>query len=233
MTTDIREFFNTHPEEDRQGDWLNSAEATDELVEQQETAARLSREQGIPYIAAVVIAGDLSQVERAKRWTEKGLDPRTAASFVGSYGRLDYVLWAVTNGYAERDWLLGNLPDLWRGSDPDDTDPRYLDLWREAKAENGGVYVADTTIVPLPVQPDGTVVIYRGQFNRLDPANGIAWSTDSAIAEKFARTGGLRGVINNRGRVHRGRIHVDNVLGWLTQRGESEVVVDLGKVVLS
>jgi hypothetical protein len=227
----LKDFLDAHPEE-RNPD-ITSDEFGREMQAEMAKAHAMAEREGIPLLAAYVIVRDQSSDARSRRWVGMGLDVADAMPFVGSYGRLDFALWAVEQGHLTRDALLDDLPDLWRGSDPDDTDPRFAALWAEAKARNGGRYVADTTIVPLPVAPDGTVVIYRGQFNRHDPANGIAWSTDRVVAEKFAATGGLRGVNGHVGRMHTGRIHVDHVLGWLTGRGESEVVVDLSKVVLA
>jgi hypothetical protein len=229
---ELKDFFDAHPEE-RSLD-IMSDEFGREMQAEMAKAHAMAEREGIPFMAAYVIVRDKASDARSRRWVEMGLDVADAMPFVGSFGRLDFAMWAVEQGHMTRADLLADLPDLWRGSDPDDTDPRFADLWAEAKAANGGRYVADTTIVPLPVQPDGVVVIYRGQYNRHDPANGIAWSTDRRIAEKFAATGGLRGASGKHvGRMHTGRIHVDHILGWLTGRGESEVVVDLSKVVLA
>ncbi len=188
-------------------------------------AHELSEANGIPFIAAFVIAQDQFASERSKEWVKLGLDAREAMGFVGSYARLDFALWAVAEGHMDKAVLLDVLPGLWRGSDPDDTDSRFLALWNEARDLHGGT-ILDNEDRPLPVHTDvygdPWLVLYRGQLTLDEP--GIAWTTDYAIARKFSSNGGLRGV-NRVGHVLARRAHPKDALAYLTGRSESEVVI--------
>jgi len=105
--------------------------------------------------------------------------------------------------------LIEMLPDLWRGSDPDDTDPQYLRLWKTAWLANGRRTVRDG-----PHLPKGrTVRCYRGQD--ADAPLGIAWSLDRRVAEKFARGAGTR-QSNRSGMVFETEVPRTAVLAYLT-----------------
>lgn len=172
----------------------------------------------LPVMSAFTIAGDLMSVERSKEWVARGMDAADALTFVGSYGRLEFALWAVKNGHMPEDVLLEMLPDLWRGSDPDDTDPRFLALWQKAWVRNGKRTVRDG-----PHLPKGTTLrVYRGQDD--DAPLGIAWSLDRKIAEKFARGAGTR-QSSRPGTVLVMEVPRTAVLAYLTGRGESEVIL--------
>jgi len=200
----------------------------EEEVARQTLAADLARKQGIPYISAVVIAGDITSGERSKAWVERGLDATDAVGFVGSFARLDFVVWAVDHGHLSNEYLMENLPDLWRGSDPDDTDPRFLQLWKRAwLADEATIFDSPKGMTLLDIATDGEwVKVYRGQVGDPKQAPGIAWSTDWKVANKFAKTGGLRGVIDLGGYVLTRWVRREDILAYLVGRGESEVVVD-------
>lgn len=230
MTSDIKAFFDAHPEEDVSG---HDEAAMDRYMQSMSAdmaeAHAFAEANGIPFISAVVIVRDRGAAERSKRWVQKGLDARVAMAFVGSYARLDFALWAVENGHMDRSYLLDVLPDLWRGSDPDDTDPRFHALWLEAFHRNGDVIVTDLDLserLPSALRKE-YVTVYRGELGTDDP-RGIAWSLDPDIAAKFAKTGGLRGVIDLGGTIHVKRVPMSRVLGYLHHRGEAEVVIDPG-----
>ena len=114
--------------------------------------------------------------------------------------------------------LVQNIADLWRGSDPDDTDPRFLEVWQNAVENNGG-YIRDGKALPRT----NPLTIYRGQMPS-DPI-GIAWTLDIEIAKGFARGRGIRSGAMN-GSVLEARVWRGLVLGYLTGRGESECVVN-------
>lgn len=174
----------------------------------------------IPHITAFVMAGDLVSAER---WWDRMVNgectPSEAKNLVGSYARLDFAIKAWHAGYLTIDEILSDLPELWRGSDPDDTDPRFLSLWRAAWMRNHERYVRDGE--PLPRSQD--ITVYRGQMPN-DPV-GIAWSLDKSIAERFARGAGLRTKVMH-GVIYTATTDRRRVLGYLTGRGESEVVLD-------
>ena len=171
-------------------------------------------------ISASIIAGDQISRDDARQWVESGeKDAATAMHFVGSFYRLDFALWAVEAGHLERHLLLRDLPELWRGSDPDDTDPRFLALWKEHRAKRRSYYSDGKRL--LNRYP--WIRVYRGQDE--DAPLGIAWSRDMAVAKKFAHGAGTRQA-NRQGAVLKGYVARTDVLAYLTGRGEQEVVVD-------
>lgn len=221
MTSDIREFLAANPD-------LDAEPSMEDLGDTMARAHAFADEHTIPFISAYVIIKDVEGGERMHHWVERGLDARTALAFVGSFARLDFCVWAVEQGHMDRGFLLDNLPDLWRGSDPDDTDPRFLALWLEARDRNGGRLITDLDEgedIPAVFVLGEWVTVYRGELGTDDP-RGIAWSLDPAIAAKFAKTGGLRGAIDLGGTVHVRKVPVEDVIAYLHHRGEAEVVID-------
>lgn len=178
---------------------------------------------GVPYITAFVMAGDRMSAERSLKYVEDGTwDWERALALTGSYARLDLAWTLVEKGHMTREQLLGELPALWRGSDPDDTDVRWLLLWQEAWTHNGEYTIYDGATRLPKGNHRAPVVVYRGQPEGAE--FGIAWSTDRGIAEKFAGGAGLR--TPAQGVTWRGLVARDKVLAYLTERGEYEVIVD-------
>lgn len=166
---------------------------------------------GVPTMTAFVVAGDIQSARRVDEMIAAGKKPRDVVWFVGSYARFD---WAVSN--LTKRQLFAILPDLWVGSDPDDTKPEYLALWKEARSIKG------RTITDGKALPKGRLTIYRGQIG----SNiGISWTLDKKIAEKFAATGGGRGFVRG-GKILRRTIDRDAVIAYLTSRNESEIIYD-------
>lgn len=179
--------------------------------------------EGMDQISAITLAGDESSMIWADERVEQGEDALKVASLVGSYARMPWLMKHLEAGRIDRPALLRALPDLWRDSDPDDTDPRFLALWKDARAASRG-YVRDGHSLP---SADGAVIpVYRGQRGT-DPF-GIAWTTDVGIAKRFALTFGLRGGPQDGGIVFRSTARRRAILAYLTGRGESEVIVDPG-----
>lgn len=166
-------------------------------------------------VTAYVIAGDIVSAEKATELVESGARPEEVVNYIGSYARFD---WAVKN--LPRAYLFKRLPELWSGSDPDDTNPEYLQLWREAYAANcfGALY--DDRCKELP---HGVLTLYRGQPE--GAPLGISWTRDIGIARKFARSGGLRETIAD-GVVLKAKVSAGVCMAYITGRGESEVIVD-------
>ena len=174
----------------------------------------------LPLITAIVMAGDMRSAERMFDYMKHGkYEYAQAVHLVGSYSTLNFALRAHEEGYATMDAILDELPDLWRGSDPDDTDPRFLDLWRRAWERNGRRYLRDGAALPRP----HNLIVYRGQDEN-DPM-GIAWTLDIEIARKFARGAGMR-VSDYQGTVMIGKVARRDVLAYLTKRGEQELIID-------
>lgn len=220
MTPEGREFFERL---NRSTPKAGTKEATDalavDMAERMERAEKLREaDPHLDFISAITIAGDQMSGDRARRWVTEGLPGIDAMTFVGSYARLDFAIWAVENGHLERDVLLDELPELWSGSDPDDTDPRFLALWVEAWERNGGKTVCDGKALPRRQR----LRVYRGQDE--DAPLGIAWTLDPKVAEKFARGAGTRQA-NREGVVIWTDVRRDRPLAYLTGRSESEIIL--------
>lgn len=174
------------------------------------------------YISAIVMAGDRMNLDRAQRFMGNGMSFDSALVSVGSYYRLAFALWAYEVKYITQDKMLDVLIDEWSSSDPDDTDPQFLELWHKAFIRNGRRYIRDGR--PLPRGAMGKIIVYRGQ----DEANGnygIAWTTDPKIAEKFANGAATR-QRNRDGKIIMAVVKRTKVMAYLTDRGESETIID-------
>lgn len=210
-----RDYFDSHPTPEPTPADIDA----DMLARGAKATALMDADPGLSYISAIIIAGDMLAAERSKRWVEDGMDAwPDAATFVGSYGRLDFCLWAVENGHMDRATLLDQLPGLWSGSDPRDDDGRFAALWTEAWVRNGRRTIRDGGHLPK-----GKLLrVYRGQMPT-DPF-GIAWTLDPAVADKFAHGAGTR-------EHHRAGTRFDMlvprsaIVAYLTGRGESECII--------
>jgi len=177
---------------------------------------------GLPVITAHIIAGDLMSAERASAEVAKGMPAAKAVNLVGSYARWDWAIQMVAAGRLPEQWFQDNICDLWSGSDPDDTKPEYLAIWRKARTANGGV-IRDGKPLPRGGK-DGFLRIHRGgsPFGLRD---GFAWTTDPKVAQKFANGAGVRTPMAN-GVVISGLVRPSQVIAYITNRGESEVIVN-------
>lgn len=193
----------------------------DDMKRDTELAERLVKENpGLPYITATIMAGDMRSADRAYERIKSGeWDVHRAINLTGSFARLDFAMRLRSENLLSREDLYAMLPDLWRGSDPDDTDPRWLELWRLAWLDRDARTIRDGK--PLP--RDRRLHIYRGQLEGAPV--GIAWSLDPKIAQKFATGAGHRVPITG-GVVLQGWVNRSYVYAYLTQRGESEVIVN-------
>ena len=196
----------------------------EDVKDQQERANALQADNpGLHHITAFIMAGDIRSGERAYDRVVAGQwDVEQALTFTGSYARLALADKLYENGYLPRTKYHRMLPDLWRGSDPDDTDPRWLRLWKQARGRKGRL-IHDGKQLPKRGRVNGALLVYRGQPE--SAPLGIAWTTDKKIAEKFASGAGAR-VPTPGGVVIVGHVHPDSVIAYLTERGESEVIVD-------
>ena len=190
----------------------------------------MKRDPKLPLISAYVIARDLRSADRSMEWLREGkYDWKTAEVFTGSYGRMDLRVRAHAEGLITNEQVLDGLTHAWSGSDPDDTDPRFLALWRDAWVANGRKPLRDGKGLPR----DQWLHVYRGQDEvttvgrtPLDPsAFGIAWSLDPMVAKKFANGAATR-EHSRGGVVYVARVHRSDVMGYMVGRNEAEVIVD-------
>ena len=182
----------------------------------------------LPFITLIVMAGDIASRDIADRFVDEGMPAIEAANYIGSYARLDWLVEQYEKGNLPDDWLLNDFPGEWSSCDPDDTDPKYLKLWKKAWEANRFKMLCSDAGFPLNIAQVDIVTVYRGQLKRTDPL-GIAWTIDKAIAKKFANGAGLR--VPVKGVVLTRRIKVCDIYGYLTGRGESEVVLDPSKLL--
>ena len=176
----------------------------------------------LPVLTALIMSGDIYAAQQAERFLHEGeITWAQALSACGSYSRVDAALRWQEEGYATRDELLDRWPDLWVGSDPDDTDPRFLEVWKEARDRRTYV-VTDQHGLP----PGEYLRVYRGQM----PGDevGIAWTLDRLMAQKFANGASLR--VHTIGVVLSGTVKRSDILAYLTARNESEVIVAPSRV---
>lgn len=194
------------------------------MVRQERYAARLmERDPSLYAPTAFTIAGDVVSALYARALLRSNAVPvEKALAFCGSYTRMGMAL-----KHLPFPDLVESLPDLWRGSDPDDTDPRFLAMWRAAFAWNGGLvtdlgdFAGTDKYRPLPSRT--WIDVYRGQDKGARP--GIAWSLDQKIAEKFAAGAALR-MISRDGVILHGKVKRSSIMGYMVGGGESEVIVD-------
>lgn len=177
-------------------------------------------------ITALIVAGDMTSAKRADEAVASGHPVLAAARHVGSYARFDWLAKHYLAGRLNDKWLFQNIMYEWVGSDPDDTDPRFLSMWKRAWAMNKRKYLYDASKLPTL---SSDLKIYRGQGSYAEEM-GIAWTIDESIATAFANGRGARAPRN--GIVLSGTIKVENVIAYLTQRGESEIVCDPANVML-
>lgn len=201
------------------GDDLRSAAQAD-LERALLLAAELTRaDPRLAPLSAFTIANDRVGAERALAAARAGIPVEALLMRVGSYGRFGFVLAALDEGLTTREWVLERLVRLWRDSDPDDTDPRALALWRAAWEANGRTPLLDGP----PPRDARAWTVWRGQD--AEAPLGIAWSRDPAVARRFARGLGTRQG-DRGGRVFRARLDPSRALAYLVGRSEREVVLD-------
>lgn len=188
---------------------------------QQELASQImDKDPKLSYISALIIAGDMMGLEHANEMIENGVPFTKALWRVGSYSRLEFTIDQLDKGNATLDKVIPILPQLWSGSDPDDTNQRFFDLWLLAYEANDYKTIYDEG-KKLPWKK--ILTIYRGQDEGA-PA-GIAWSLSEEIAQKFANGAATR-QYNRAGIIYKAKIARKNVIAYLTGRGEQEVIVN-------
>ena len=193
-------------------------------------AAFMAADPRLGFVGAYVQAGDAMGYDYATWRVAQGDDPEKASVWVGSYARMRFALL-----HYPKPLLYAELPSLWRGADPDDSDPEFLAMWYAAWEANGREPLHDGS--PLGYgDPDDMyhrLTVYRGQ----DPSpagtrpkgNGIAWTLDKRTANKFANGAATR-QHDRGGVILRGTVKRRYVLGYMTGRGEEELIINPDRV---
>ena len=151
-------------------------------------------------------------LDRAREAVEQR-DWESALHYLDSHQRLGlYADWWQF-GCLTIEEFRRDFPSVWTDAEPDDTKPLWLELWTQA---------AQTGRVEQEPLPDGDpVTIYRGEPEAPKrKTRGISWSLDRDVAVFFA----LRNA-RGTGVVIEGTVPRHAVLGYLTEREESEVIV--------
>ena len=201
------------------------ADLREKLDEQAKIAEDIQKKTGVPHVTAFIMAGDEMSARRADEMVAAGTHTvEEAGHLIGSYARLNWFYKQMQEKRITRVQMIELLPKEWPFADPDDSDPRWLELWREAKHLNGA-YVRDGK--PLPRSQ--MLTVYRGQHGR---ELGIAWSLNPKVAQKFAAGPAAFRTPVSGGKVFRGLVSRDFVLAYLTGRGEQEVIIDPRHVAL-
>lgn len=202
-------------------DWL--AEQNARMVRAGEITSRLLADNPrLPNLTAIIMGNDMAGAERVDRELRAGnLTFDQALPQCGSFSRLDWAVRWQEAGFTTRDHLLDIFPGEWPSADPDDTDPRFRDVFIEAWSRNGGKPVTDRPGTRLP--SGKTLRVYRGQ----PPGApiGLSWSLDPAIAERFAKGAWARTPVPD-GEIVTFDANRRSVLAYLTGRNESEVILD-------
>lgn len=167
-------------------------------------------------VSAFIMAQDLGSAVRADFMLEDGMGWEEALPFIGSYGRCDWVKRHIQSGDIPQEAVYPMLADLWRGSDPDDTDPWWTMMWADAWMANGQKYIRDGEVLR-----GNLLTVYRGQIG--EGTLGISWSLQRSTADRFAMTGGGR-MPRDGGIVLQAKVRRKNVYAYLTARGEAEVI---------
>lgn len=175
----------------------------------------------LPAISAYIIARDMRSADRSLEWLREGkYEWGVAEAFTGSYGRLDLRVRALAEGLITTREAYTDLAETWSSGDPDDTDPRFLALWRKAFAANGRRILRDRPGSKL----GGTILtLYRGQDE--GAPFGISWSLDRRVAERFAHGAATR-QSHRGGVVYMGKVPRAAAMGYMVGRNEAEVIID-------
>jgi hypothetical protein len=190
----------------------------------EETSAALdeitSKHPGIQTMTAIVMASDLVSMRRWRKRADAGEVPYAkSVNLVGSYYRWQYAYDLWCEGKLTDREFFTDIADRWRGADPDDTDPRWIEVWQKACDHFDVGYIRDGKALPL----NHVIRVYRGEQPGDKP--GIAWTLNTVVATKFALGAGLRHPMRT-GIVIGGTVRRHNILAYLTGRNEYEVIID-------
>lgn len=177
-------------------------------------------------MTAIIMAGDAVAADEASQRVADGEDPLKAMTMVGSFSRF---LWAWD--HLLLDDFFDRIAELWRGSDPDDSDPRMIQIWMEASAYFEHRLITDEQ-KELPRPGKGHLLkVYRGEEDPSATApSGIAFSLDPLVARKFAMGAGSRTM--QHGVVLTCNVDPGDVLAYITGRNEEELIIAVQDVIV-
>ena len=152
------------------------------------------------------------QVDDPLAWADTGLGP---------FARVEFVRRLLDDRIVTLEDVLPVWVTLWRDAYPDDTDPRLWAIWDALWRLNGHVPLTDGE--PLP-EGSRRLTIFRGQ-EQADPV-GFAWTLDEAVALRFFAHGLQDQDPDDEPVVLSSRVGRRQVRGYITGRGEAEVIVE-------
>lgn len=177
-------------------------------------------EQGYPNWTALIMAGDYLSRERAEKLLAEGESVWNASVMVGSYQRFDWVIEKYSDELITTEELAEHICSLWRGADPDDTNPYFLFPWEECR-DVAGHMLSDSE----KELPSGDyITIYRGQLSNNEEDIGLSWSLDKDIAKRFATGAAMRMLCD--GWLATAKVPKSEVIAYITGRGEEEVIIN-------
>lgn len=206
-----------------------SLEELQEYVEELHAEERRLRDKypELPSVTLVVMAQDNLSAKHRRTKIEEGADPHDMMFMVGSFARFGFAVDLMEEGIVTRKWFFEHIAELWRGSDPDDGDRRFLRLWQAAWRDNGFRPIRDES-GGRRIPRGGQIDVYRGQ--RMFEKPGIAWSLELDVAETFARGASFRVPISD-GIVIHGSVPASKILAYITERQEHEVILDPDEIL--
>lgn len=181
----------------------------------------------LPSVTIAVMAQDMLSAQHRRKMIDEGADPEKMLIMVGSFARFGFAVDLMEEGIVTRDWFFDNIAELWRGSDPDDGDPRFLRLWQAAWRRNKFRPVRDEP-GGKRIPRGGQLDVFRGQ--RMFDKPGIAWSLERSVAETFAKGASFRTPIADGILIH-ASIPASKVLAYITERSEHEIIVDPDEIL--
>jgi hypothetical protein len=172
-------------------------------------------------ITALIRAGDQLSRKRADEAVAEGTPVLLASIFVGSFSRFDWIVEQYFMENIEDEDFFQEICELWRGADPNDTDPVFLTVWEEAYNWNGEMLRDDDT----KFLPSGDpITIYRGQLTFEEPM-GVSWSLSKDIATKFSHGASIRAYVEN-GVLLEALVDKRDIIAYITGRGEEEIIIN-------
>jgi hypothetical protein len=186
--------------------------------EQMDLAATLMG-QGKDQITAIIMAGDMLSQKRADALYEEGKGIQQASVMVGSYSRFEWVVTKYNEGHIGVEELSEWICELWRGSDPDDTYPPFLEVWQHCSNYKG------TTLYDEKPLPDGEeFTIYRGQDDDSEWNIGLSWSLSKEVATRFANGAAMRSFQD--GYLATAKVQRSHIIAYISGRNEEELIID-------
>jgi hypothetical protein len=190
----------------------------EELQNFMDEAEVISVQQGVPMLTGIIMAQDRSNWQLANDELSKGRPFHEASIYLGSFARFDWIAEKYLAGEITVEELTLHIAEEWRGSDPDDSDYRFLMLWEDCYNNKGSLITDEDKTLP-----EGEFTIYRGQLTD-DPVGGLSWSLSEKVARKFATGAALRTLTD--GFLLQTTIDSSDVTAYITERNEEELIID-------